>query len=141
MSLRVRQLSLGVKIFALILMSTVVIILFILADSPLFAQGQLLSHLIRWQPYNKAYESMILGVNVVMGWMLWQASADPIRHRLMIAYGISANLIHAVIMFIFAMFTPTESLHAIGDVLFLGIPALVVLGLHYRTRDRSIIEG
>lgn len=131
----IRNLSVGVKLFALILMSTILIMLLILVDSPLMAEGQILAHLIRWQPYNKAYECMIFGVNVVMGWMLWRASADPLRHWLMISFGIWANLIHAAIMMTFAFVGAMESLHAVGDVLFLGVPALALLFLRSRIRE------
>lgn len=95
--------------------------LLILLDSPLVAHGSTLAAAFRWQPFNPAYECMILGIYVVLGIQLWRAADDPAQHRSLLDFGIWMNLLHALIMLGFALATPHELTHLIGDIGLLGI--------------------
>lgn len=72
----------------------------ILLNAPILAPGGSLAPLLRFQPYNAAYESMMAAVYLVWAVMLWRASDDPARHPLFIDFTIWANAAHGLVMLI-----------------------------------------
>ena len=72
----------------------------ILLDAPILAPGGALAPLLRFQPYNAPYESMMTAIHLVWAVMLWRASADPVRHQLFIEFTIWANAAHGLVMLI-----------------------------------------
>lgn len=96
----------------------------ILLGFPTLAPGGSLAPLLRFQPYNAPYESMMAAIHIVWGLMLWRASADPRRHILFIDFTIWANVAHGAVMLVV---TPLQK----GLVMTLveGLPILVVAGV------------
>lgn len=72
----------------------------ILLDAPILAPGGGLAPLLRFQPYNAYYESMMAAIHIVWAVMLWRASDDPARHLLFIDFTIWANFAHGLVMLI-----------------------------------------
>lgn len=72
----------------------------ILLSAPILAPGGALAPLLRFQPYNAHYESMMAAIHIVWAIMLWRASDDPAKHSLFIDFTIWANAAHALVMFI-----------------------------------------
>ena len=54
----------------------------ILLKAPILAPGGRLAPLLRFQPYNAYYESMMAAIHIVWAIMLWRASDHPARHPL-----------------------------------------------------------
>jgi hypothetical protein len=72
----------------------------ILLNAPILAAGGRLAPLLRFQPYNAPYESMMTAIYVVWAIMLWRASANPAKHVLFIDFTIWATAAHALVMLI-----------------------------------------
>lgn len=72
----------------------------ILVNAPALAPGGSLAPLLRFQPYNANYESMMAAIHIVWAVMLWRASRDPARHLLFIDFTIWANAAHGLVMLI-----------------------------------------
>ena len=72
----------------------------ILLDAPILAPGSTLAPLLRFQPYNVYYESMLTVIHIVWAVMLWRASANPEEHLLFIDFTIWANVAHGLVMLI-----------------------------------------
>lgn len=72
----------------------------ILLSAPILAPGGTLAPLLRFQPYNAHYESMMAAIHIVWAVMLWRAAADPAKHALFIEFTIWANIAHGVVMLI-----------------------------------------
>ena len=72
----------------------------ILLNSPSLAPGGTLAPMLRFQPYNASYESMMAAIHLVWAVMLWRASYDPWKHALFIDFTIWANAAHGVVMLI-----------------------------------------
>ena len=72
----------------------------ILLNAPILAPGGVLAPLLRFQPYNAPYESMMTAIHLVWAVMLWRASGDPGRHSLFIEFTIWANAAHGLVMLI-----------------------------------------
>src|SRR5512138_294130 len=66
----------------------------ILLNAPILAPGGRLAPLLRFQPYNVHYESMLTAIHIAWAVMLWRASADPARHGLFIDFTMWANAAH-----------------------------------------------
>jgi hypothetical protein len=93
----------------------------ILVKAPILAPGGSLAPLLRFQPYNAHYESMMAGIHIVWAIMLWGASDDPAKHALFIDFTIWANAAHALVMFIA---TPMQK--GLVMTLIEGLPLLLV---------------
>jgi len=93
----------------------------ILLKVPVLAPGGLLAPLLRFQPYNASYESMMAAIHIVWAVMLWRASDNPATHRLFIDFTIWANAAHGLVMLIA---TPIQK----GPVMMVveGVPLLVI---------------
>jgi hypothetical protein len=72
----------------------------ILLNVPILAPGSRLAPLLRFQPYNASYESMMTAIYIVWAIMLWRASVDPAKHVLFIEFTIWATAAHALVMLI-----------------------------------------
>jgi hypothetical protein len=70
----------------------------------------------------KYYLLMICGVYAVLGAYLILAARNPSENRSLISFAISANIVHAGIMAIEAIYDEHERSHLVGDV-----PALLVI--------------
>lgn len=106
----------------------------VLLDSSLVARGSLVGALLRWSPYHKAYEGMIVAIYAVWGVFLWRASHSPVENGSLIDFTIWANLAHAVEMLVAAFVLEGESIHLMGDVLVVGL----VAGVLYWLRPVSV---
>ncbi len=107
----------------------------ILLNSPSLAPGGALAPMLRFQPYNAHYESMMAAIHLVWAVMLWRASNDPTKHVLFIDFTIWANAAHGFVMLIA---TPMQK----GFVMTVveGLPlfaiAVVLWGLRPRQTER-----
>ena len=105
----------------------------ILLNAPILAPGGTLAPLLRFQPYNQSYESMLTAIHIVWAVMLWRASEDPSRHLLFIDFSIWANAAHGIVMIIatpvqkgvLMMFIESLPLLAIAAVLYWLRPKVV----------------
>ena len=75
-------------------------IVLILLNAPIVAPGGSLAPLLRFQPYNASYESMMAAIYITWAVMLWRASSDPTKHPLFIDFTIWANAAHGLVMVI-----------------------------------------
>ena len=93
----------------------------ILLNAPILAPGGTLAPLLRFQPYNAPYESMMAAIYIVWAVMLWRASGEPSRHPLFIDFTLWANAAHGLVML---MATPIQK----GPVMMVieGLPLLVI---------------
>lgn len=103
----------------------------ILLNAPLLAPGGRLAPLLRFQPYNAHYESMMAAIYIVWAVMLWRASGDPAKHPLFIDFTIWATAAHAVVMLIA---TPMQK----GPVMTVieGLPLVVIATVLWWLRPR-----
>ena len=129
---RTQRLSVALKVISIFFMSFVVFAILVIIDSPLVSEGSVIAALGRWHPFNKAYEIMIATVYIVWGIMLWRASKNPSDHKSLIEFTIWGNLAHAAVMLALALLLEGELIHAIGDVLILGLVGGVLLWLRPR---------
>ncbi len=72
----------------------------ILLNAPVLAPGGRLAPVLRFQPYNAYYESMLAAIHIVWAVMLWRAAGNPARHPLFIDFTIWATAAHALVMLI-----------------------------------------
>jgi hypothetical protein len=66
----------------------------ILLNAPLLAPGGALAPLLRFQPYNAPYETMLTAIYLTWAVMLWRASEDPTAHTLFVDFTMWANAAH-----------------------------------------------
>ncbi len=133
--IRMQRLTLALRVISVVLVVGFLgFYVLVLLDSSLVAEGSLLGALLRWSPYHKAYEGMIVAVYSVWGIFLWRVSNSPAEHKSLIDFTIWANLAHAVEMLVAAFVLEGESIHVIGDVLMLGL----VAGVLYWLRPVSV---
>jgi hypothetical protein len=108
----------------------------ILLNVAILAPGSRLAPLLRFQPYNAYYESMMAAIYIVWAVMLWRASDDPARHRLFIDFTIWGNAAHGLVMLIATPLQKGPVMMLIEGLPLLGIAA--VLGwLRPRRSDQS----
>jgi hypothetical protein len=72
----------------------------ILLDAPILAAGGRLAPLVRFQPYNADYESMLTAIHLVWAIMLWRASNNPLKQPLFIEFTIWTHAAHGLVMVI-----------------------------------------
>ena len=104
----------------------------ILLNAPILAPGSTLAPLLRFQPYNAYYESMLTAIHIVWAVMLWRASYDPARHALFIDFSIWANAAHGLVMVIA---TPIQK----GPVMMIveSLPLLVIAAALWWLRPKK----
>ena len=133
--IRERRLSVTLKIIAFVFVVPFsLFFVLLLSNSSLIAEGSLLGAMLRWQPYNTAYETMIATIYIVWGIVLWKASANPSDNKLLIEFTIWGNLAHAGVMLISAFAIEGEITHAVGDVMVLLLVGGVLLWLRPSAR-------
>ena len=103
----------------------------ILLNVPSLAPGGRLAPLLRFQPYNAPYESMLAAIYIVWAVMLWRASGNPASHTLFIDFTIWATAAHGLVMVIA---TPLSK----GPVMTVveSLPLLVIAALLWWLRPR-----
>ncbi|HSL70895.1 MAG TPA: DUF6632 domain-containing protein [Longimicrobiales bacterium] len=103
----------------------------ILLNAPVLAPGSLLAPLLRFQPYNAHYESMLTAIYLVWAVMLWRASGDPAKNALFIDFTIWASVAHGLVMLVA---TPMQK----GVVMTFveGVPLFVMAGVLWWLRPR-----
>ena len=103
----------------------------ILLDAPVLAPGGRLAPLLRFQPYNASYESMLTVIHIVLAIMLWRASYDPGKHLLFIDFTIWVTAAHGVVML---MLTPARKGAMMTFVE--SVPLLVIAAVLWWLRPR-----
>lgn len=93
----------------------------ILLNAPILAPGGKLAPLLRFQPYNPHYESMMAAIYIAWAVMLWRASGHPAKHPLFIDFTIWATAAHALVMLIA---TPIQK--GLFMTVIEGLPLLVI---------------
>ena len=103
----------------------------ILFNAPILAPGSTLAPLLRFQPYNAHYESMMAAVYIAWAVMLWRASGNPARHRLFIDFTIWASAAHGLVMLIA---TPIQK--GLVMTVIEGLPLFVIAAVLWWLRPR-----
>jgi hypothetical protein len=103
----------------------------ILLNAPILAPGGRLAPLLRFQPYNAYYESMMTAIYLVWAVMLWRASHDPAQHGLFIDFTIWANVAHGFVMLIA---TPMQK--GLGMTFVEGVPFFAIAAVLAWLRPR-----
>jgi hypothetical protein len=96
----------------------------ILLNAPILSPGSRLAPLLRFQPYNANYESMMATIYIVWAIMLWRAAASPAQHTLFIDFTIWANAAHGLVMLVV---TPIQKGLVMTGIE--GFPLLVIAGV------------
>ena len=104
----------------------------ILLNAPILAPGGKLTPLLRFQPYNTYYESMMAAIHIAWAVMLWRASDNPARHPLFIDFTLWATAAHALVMLVV---TPMQK--GILMTLVESVPLLVIAGVLWWLRPRQ----
>jgi hypothetical protein len=97
----------------------------ILLNAPILAPGSRLAPLLRFQPYNPHYESMMAAIHIVWAVMLWRAAGNPAKHPLFIDFTMWANAAHALVMLIATPIQKGALMTAIEGLPLLGIAAVL----------------
>ena len=97
----------------------------ILLNAPVLAPGSPLAPLLRFQPYNAAYESMMAAIHIVWAVMLWRASSDPASHRLFIDFTMWANAAHGLVMIVVTPLQKGVPMMFVESVPLLGIAVVL----------------
>lgn len=79
-----------------------------------------------WEPRQKEYEQMFLGVYATLGVFLIIATKNPLKHRSLINFTIWSSLVHATIMLVQALDDKTEQANLMGDIPGLYIIAVIL---------------
>ena len=103
----------------------------ILLNAPMLAPGGSLAPLLRFQPYNAHYESMLTAIYIVCAIMLWRASGDPAKHALFIDFTIWASMAHGLVMLVA---TPMQK--GVVMTILESVPLLVMAGVLWWLRPR-----
>lgn len=103
----------------------------ILLKSDVLAPGGRLAPLLRFQPYNAAYESMMAAIYIVWAITLWRASREPAQHLLFIDFTIWATAAHALVMLIA---TPMQKSLIMTGIE--GVPLVLVAAVLWWLRPR-----
>ncbi len=103
----------------------------ILVNSPILAPGGRLAPLLRFQPYNAHYESMMAAIHIVWAIMLWRASGEPANHILFIDFTIWANVAHGLVMLI-----ATHMQKGLTMMFIEGVPLFVIAAVLFWLRPR-----
>jgi hypothetical protein len=103
----------------------------ILLNAPILAPGGTLAPVLRFQPYNAHYESMMAAIHIVWAVMLWRASDDPAKHPLFIDFTIWANVAHGLVMLI-----ATPIAKGLVMTVVEGFPLFVIAAVLWALRPR-----
>jgi hypothetical protein len=126
-AVRIRWLRVFLKVLAIgFLTAFIPWITLILLNAPILAPGSRLAPLLRFQPYNPYYESMMAAIHIVWAVMLWRASEDPASHLLFIDFTIWANAAHGLVMLIATPLQKGPVMMVIESLPLLGIAAVLL---------------
>ncbi|HSM16437.1 MAG TPA: DUF6632 domain-containing protein [Gemmatimonadales bacterium] len=103
----------------------------ILLNSAILAPGGSLAPLLRFQPYNAHYESMMAAIHIVWAVMLWRASDHPATHLLFIDFTIWASVAHGLVMLVA---TPLQK--GLAMTVIEGLPLFVIAAVLSWLRPR-----
>lgn len=103
----------------------------ILMNAPILAPGGTLAPVLRFQPYNAHYESMMAAIHIVWAVMLWRASDDPAKHPLFIDFTIWANVAHGLVMLVATPIAKGLVMTAIE-----GLPLFLIAAVLWALRPR-----
>jgi hypothetical protein len=132
-ALRVIRLRLFLRVLSVgFLAAFIPWITLILLKAPILSPGGRLAPLLRFQPYNVHYESMMAAIYIAWAVMLWRASSDPARHPLFIDFTILATAAHAVVMLI-----ATPLAKGLPMTLVEGVPLVVIAAVLFWLRPGS----
>jgi hypothetical protein len=108
-------------------------IVLILVNAPMLAPGGAFAAVLRFQPYNEYYESMLAAIHIVWAIMLWRAAANPTEHLLFIDFTIWANAAHGLVMIVA---TPIQK----GVVMMVieSLPLLLIAAVLWGLRPRRV---
>jgi len=112
----------------------------ILSNAAILAPEGTLAPLLRFQPYNAYYESMLTAIHTVWAIMLWRASRNPAEHVLFIDFTIWANAAHGIVMVIATPIQKGPFMMVIESVPLLGI-ATVLWWLRPRGNMREVAQA
>src|SRR5262245_60210553 len=98
----------------------------ILLNAPMLAPGSTLAPLLRFQPYNAYYESMMAAIYIVWAVMRWPASENPANHHLFIDFTIWASAAHGLVMLIATPIQKGPIMMLIEGLQLLGIAAVLL---------------
>ncbi|HSQ03488.1 MAG TPA: hypothetical protein VLN59_05610 [Burkholderiales bacterium] len=107
----------------------------ILLNAPVLAPGSRLAPLLRFQPYNAHYESMMAAIYMVWAVMLWRASGNPAKHPLFIEFTIWATAAHALVMLIA---TPMQKGLVMTGIE--AVPLVVIAAVLWWLRPRQAVS-
>ena len=107
----------------------------ILLHAPILAPGSTLAPLLRFQPYNAHYESMLTAIHLVGAVMLWRASADPARHLLFLDFTIWASVAHGLVMLVA---TPMQK--GLVMTFIEGVPLFAIAAVVWWLRPRPAVR-
>lgn len=127
-AVRVTWLRVFLKVLAIgFLVTFIPWITLILLNAPILAPGSRLAPLLRFQPFNAYYESMMAAIHVVWAIMLWRASDNPANHPLFIDFTIWANAAHGLVMLVATPLQKGPVMMVIESLPLLGIAAVLLL--------------
>jgi hypothetical protein len=87
-----------------------------------------------WSPYL----FMLIAMYAAWAVLMIRGARDPLAHRDIVDYGILANLLHGIVMFVQSFIYPHEHQHLWGDVPFLFLICAVLWYWHpARSAERS----
>jgi len=87
--------------------------------------------LLRFQPHNPHYESMLAAIYIIWAVMLWRGSRDPAKHLLFIDFTIWASAAHGLVMLIA---TPIQK--GLVMTVIEGLPLVVIAAVLWWLRPR-----
>ncbi|NIM95055.1 MAG: hypothetical protein GTO18_15255 [Anaerolineales bacterium] len=91
-----------------------------------FAIPVFFGDLLLWTPRNLPTELMVGSLYFAMGIVMLVAARNPLEHRAFLEFAILANVLHAMVMVVFAE-TPVQ---IVVDAGFIGIQGIVLLVLY-----------
>ena len=131
-TVRLTRLRIALRILSLGFLSAFIPwITLILLRADILASGGRLAPLLRFQPYNAAYESMMAAIYIVWAVMLWRASREPAQHLLFIDFTIWATAAHALVMLIA---TPMQKSLIMTGIE--GVPLVLIAAVLWWLRPR-----
>lgn len=110
-------------------------IVLILVRAPILAEGGRLAPLLRFQPYNADYESMLVAIHIVWAVMLWRASGNPSQHGLFLDFTIWATAAHGLVMLVV---TPIQKGFVMTAIE--GLPLFAISAILWWLRSESAVR-
>jgi hypothetical protein len=108
----------------------------ILMHSPILAPGGALAPLLRFQPYNPYYESMMAAIHIAWAVTLWRASDEPAKHPLFIDFTIWANVAHGLVMLV-----ATPIAKGLVMTVIEGLPLFMIAGVLWVLRPHGSVHA